>query len=97
MFNSPSDTQARMREMDGYLERRIGVEREALNDTTLPRSERDNAARAIRDLENFRNILGVPQETRGRDDVPPPPASLPEEYRNLWPFMTPEERALWPE
>jgi hypothetical protein len=61
-FRSPADTRVKMRELDSYLRRRADVERAAANDPTLPRSERDNAARAVRDIENFVSLLGVPQD-----------------------------------
>lgn len=75
VLNSPADTRTRMRELDTYLRRRAEVERRAAADATLPRSTRDDAARAVTDIDNFLNILGVPQgdqETGGAAPTAPP-------------------------
>jgi hypothetical protein len=60
VFSSPEDTRVRMRELDSYLRRRAEVERQAAADPSLPRSDRDNASRAVRDIDNFLSILNVP-------------------------------------
>lgn len=67
-WDSPDALRTRMRRLDQFLRQRVEREREAANDRSLPRQTRSAAAQAEKDIANFLEVMGVPQD--GETDDP---------------------------
>lgn len=62
LMDSEESLKTRMRAVDTSLRRRLSNEIAARDDTSLPVSTRRAAAQAAKDIGNFINTMGVPQE-----------------------------------
>lgn len=67
-FTDTRTLKSRMRSVDAYLRGRLERERRAARDRTLPAETRQNAAAAANNIQNFLDVMGVPQggERRGQ-------------------------------
>lgn len=105
IWRSPNATQNAMIELDRYLASKVEFETDIANTPGIPMSERVAAQRAVRDMERFRETLGVPQggEESSPEDTPPPealnnPILMRSAERNdvsveaIWRNLTPEQR-----
>jgi hypothetical protein len=63
-FTSPEAMRQRMQGVDRGLRMRLDNERRAMTDPNLSADAQSGAAIAVKDIENFLNILGVPQDRR---------------------------------
>uniref|UniRef100_A0A6H1ZLG0 Uncharacterized protein n=1 Tax=viral metagenome TaxID=1070528 RepID=A0A6H1ZLG0_9ZZZZ len=64
-WDNPGMLRTRMKAVNDYLTRRLEKERSASKDTNLPKDTRQNALAAAKDIENFVNTMGVPEEKPG--------------------------------
>jgi hypothetical protein len=86
----------RLNQTRDMIAQAIEMNEDILGANATPQMRADAEVSNIR-LRRLLSAYDQVIESFGRREsaAPPPPASLPEEYRDLWEFMTPEDRALW--
>jgi hypothetical protein len=62
VFDSPRGLRVRMRAIDDYLNSQIATNQEIASDTKMPKSDRQDALKAIKAMESFLEEMGVPEE-----------------------------------
>lgn len=70
VFDSPDALRARMRSIDSSLRTRLEQENAAANDPQMPADSRAGARDAARNIENFLDLLQVPQAVKDSDLTP---------------------------
>jgi len=87
----PQTLRARMSAMNKTLNREIDILTQAVNDPNSPVEQRKADQQSLNDVINFKRILGVPEGMKGSEQ----PSGVPDEVKDIWEFLTPEERGLW--
>jgi len=104
VFDSPPALRARLQRLDTVLAGKIRSEQQIANDPNMPDAMREVAKRSINDMQNFRNLMGVPQPgTRPQQPQPqlpqqtqqPPPAPPRESRRIGEVYTTGRGPAIW--
>jgi len=90
-FVDEQTLRARMLAINTTLNREIDILTQAVNDPDSPVEQRKMDQRSLNNVINFKRILGVPEGMGGSE----PPSGVPDEVKDIWEFLTPEERGLW--
>lgn len=75
-FTDERTLRARMKSVDRYLRNRLENERQAAENDELPAKTREAAAQAAKDIQNFLEIMGVPED--GGEETSELPQGVPE-------------------
>lgn len=62
IFDSPESLRSRLRSIDESLRERLANEQAASQNRSLPVETQKNAAQAAKDITNFLNLMGVPED-----------------------------------
>lgn len=90
-FKDPGTFESQLKSLDRSLRIRLRNEQDAAIDQNLPISERRSALRAAKDINNFLQIMGVPQAERTEDGDQPDAAASDEVQSLINKYLQPEE------
>jgi len=88
---SATTLKSNMRSLDRYLRNRAEFEREAAADPNLPAEDRQMAIASARNIDQFLNLLGVPQEgaTQQQQFTPDQYGSVPQYSPEIYESLSP--------